>query len=87
MDASFPLCDPNKDNKITKQEMTACAVPESLDTKKEGVLTVYSEGRFCRYQERDQTNFLKVPPGLPPDRGHRDRQLSFSVHVRLLQTL
>ena len=46
MDASFPLCDPNKDDKITKQEMGSCAVPESMDPKKEGVLTVYSAGRF-----------------------------------------
>jgi hypothetical protein len=46
MDASFPLCDPNKDDQITRQEMAACAVPESMDPKKEGVLTVYSGGRF-----------------------------------------
>lgn len=46
MDASFPLCDSNKDEKITRQEMEACAVPESMDPKKEGVLTVYSGGRF-----------------------------------------
>ncbi|MBN1569156.1 MAG: hypothetical protein JXA73_15000 [Acidobacteria bacterium] len=46
MDASFPLCDANKDDKITRQEMAACAVPESMDPNKEGVLTVYSGGRF-----------------------------------------
>lgn len=46
MDASFPLCDPNKDDGITKGEMAACAVPESMDPKKEGVLTVYAGGRF-----------------------------------------
>jgi hypothetical protein len=46
MDASFPLCDSNKDDRITRQEMTACAVPESMDPRKEGVLTVYSGGRF-----------------------------------------
>ncbi|MBP1609762.1 MAG: Secreted protein acidic and rich in cysteine Ca binding region [Acidobacteria bacterium] len=46
MDAAFPLCDSDKDEKITKQEMAACAVPESMDPKKEGVLTVYSGGRF-----------------------------------------
>jgi Ca2+-binding EF-hand superfamily protein len=46
MDASFPLCDANKDDKITRQEMAACAVPESMDPRKEGVLTVYSGGRF-----------------------------------------
>jgi hypothetical protein len=46
MDASFHLCDPNKDEKITRQEMSACAIPEEMDTKKEGVLTVYSGGRF-----------------------------------------
>jgi hypothetical protein len=46
MDATFPLCDLNKDDKITKREMAACAVPESMDPKKEGVLTVYGGGRF-----------------------------------------
>lgn len=46
MDASFPLCDPNRDEKITRQEMSACAIPEEMDVKKEGVLTVYSGGRF-----------------------------------------
>ncbi len=46
MDATFPLCDRDKDDRITKQEMTACAVPESMDPNKEGVLTVYSGGRF-----------------------------------------
>jgi hypothetical protein len=46
MDISFPLCDPNKDDKITRQEMAACAIPEALDPKKEGILTVYGEGRF-----------------------------------------
>ena len=46
MDASFPLCDASKDDKITKMEMAACAVPESMDPKKEGVLTVYAGGRF-----------------------------------------
>jgi len=46
MDIAFPLCDTNKDDKITKQEMSACAVPESMDPNKEGVLTVYSGGRF-----------------------------------------
>jgi hypothetical protein len=40
------LCDPNKDDKITRQEMAACAIPESMDPKKEGILTVYSGGRF-----------------------------------------
>jgi hypothetical protein len=46
MDISFPLCDLNKDDRITRQEMAACAVPESMDPKKEGILTVYSGGRF-----------------------------------------
>jgi hypothetical protein len=46
MDASFPLCDANRDDKITRKEMTGCAVSESMDPKKEGVLTVYSGGRF-----------------------------------------
>lgn len=46
MDLSFSLCDPNKDDKIARQEMAACAIPESMDPKKEGILTVYSRGRF-----------------------------------------
>jgi len=46
MDASFPLCDSSKDDKITREEMATCAVPESMDPKKEGVLTVYAGGRF-----------------------------------------
>ncbi len=46
MDASFPLCDPDKDGRISRPEMAACAVPESMDPKKEGVLTVYTGGRF-----------------------------------------
>lgn len=46
MDMSFPLCDPNRDDRITRQEMAACAVPESMDPRGEGILTVYSRGRF-----------------------------------------
>jgi hypothetical protein len=46
MDASFPLCDRNNDGKITNQEMAACAIPESMDPKKEGILTVYGGGSF-----------------------------------------
>jgi len=46
MDMSFSLCDPNKDDSIIKEEMSACAVPEAMDPNKEGVLTVYSGGRF-----------------------------------------
>lgn len=46
MDIAFPLCDPDKNDRITKQEMSACAVQESMDPKKEGVLTVYAGGRF-----------------------------------------
>ena len=46
MDLSFALCDPNKDDQIAKQEMSACTVPEAMDPKKEGILTVYSGGRF-----------------------------------------
>ncbi len=46
MDISFPLCDLDKNDKITRPEMAACAVPEAMDPKKEGILTVYSGGRF-----------------------------------------
>ena len=45
-DMSFPLCDANKNGKIDKQEMTACAVPQSMDPNGEGILTVYGGGRF-----------------------------------------
>ena len=46
MDIAFALCDPDKDDRIVRQEMSACAIPESMDPKKEGVLTVYARGRF-----------------------------------------
>jgi hypothetical protein len=46
MDMSFLLCDSDKDDRITRREMAACAIPESMDPKKEGILTVYSGGRF-----------------------------------------
>jgi hypothetical protein len=46
MDISFPLCDADKDGGVTKQEMAACAIPEEMDVKKEGILTVYAKGRF-----------------------------------------
>ena len=45
-DMSFPLCDANKDGNIDKPEMTACAVPQSMDPKGEGILTIYAGGRF-----------------------------------------
>ncbi len=45
-DISFPLCDANEDGKIDKSEMTACAVPQSMDPKGEGILTIYAGGRF-----------------------------------------
>lgn len=46
MGLAFGLCDPDKDDRVAKQEMSACAIPESMDPKKEGVLTVYARGRF-----------------------------------------
>lgn len=46
MDIAFPLCDSNGDGRISRPEMDGCAVPESMDPRKEGVLTVYSGGRF-----------------------------------------
>lgn len=46
MDLAFPLCDADGDDRISRREMDACAVPESMDPRKEGVLTVYSGGRF-----------------------------------------
>jgi hypothetical protein len=65
MDASFPLCDANGDAKITRKEMAACAVPESMDPKKEGVLTIYSGGRFViPSQGAPFPKPAKAPPGI-----------------------
>ncbi len=46
MDFSFPLCDRDNNDAITVKEMSACAVSEAMDPDKEGILTVYSGGRF-----------------------------------------
>jgi len=46
MDLAFQLCDSNKDDKIGKPEMLVCAVPEAMDPEKEGILTIFSAGRF-----------------------------------------
>ena len=46
MEVSFSPCDPDKNDRITKQEMEACALPEANDSKKEGILTVFAGGRF-----------------------------------------
>jgi hypothetical protein len=43
---SFPLCDANGDGMISRQEMAGCAIPAEMDTEKEGMLTVYAQGRF-----------------------------------------
>ncbi len=63
MDASFPLCDANKDEKITKAEMQACALPEDMDPQKEGILTIYTGGRFV-IPTRGVT--IAKPANLPP---------------------
>jgi hypothetical protein len=65
MDVSFPLCDGNKDDKIAKQEMAACAIPESMDIKKEGVLTVFAGGRFVIPSPgKPVAGSGKFPPGI-----------------------
>lgn len=65
MDMSFALCDPNKDDGIIKQEMSACAIPEAMDPKREGVLTVYSGGRFViPSQGKPIPKPAKAPPGI-----------------------
>ena len=46
LDMSFQLCDASKDGSVDKAEMNDCAVPVSMDPKGEGILTVYSDGRF-----------------------------------------
>jgi len=78
MDISFPLCDPNKDDKITKQEMSACAVPESMDPKKEGILTVYSAGRFVI---PSPGNPIPKPANAPPGITQATQMVSDSPYV------
>ena len=46
MEVSFLPCDPDKNDRITKQEMASCALPEAGDSRKAGILTVYAGGRF-----------------------------------------
>jgi hypothetical protein len=65
MDMSFSLCDPNKDDSIIKEEMSACAIPEAMDPKREGVLTVYSGGRFVIPSPgKPIPKPAKAPPGI-----------------------
>jgi hypothetical protein len=65
MDLSFPLCDRDKDEAITKQEMSDCAVPVAMDPNKEGVLTVYSGGRFVIPSPgKPIPKPAKAPPGI-----------------------
>jgi hypothetical protein len=78
MDASFPLCDPDKDENITKQEMSACAIPEEMDPKKEGILTVYSRGRFVI--PSPGAPFPK-PPNAPPGITQATQMVSDSPYV------
>jgi hypothetical protein len=62
-DFSFPLCDPNEDNKVAKQEMSDCAVAEVMDPKNEGVLTIYAGGRFVI---QSPGNPIPKPANAPP---------------------
>jgi len=39
-DRFFTFCDPDSDKKISKDEMTACKLPEAIDMNKDGALTV-----------------------------------------------
>jgi Ca2+-binding EF-hand superfamily protein len=46
MEVAFSLCDANKDEKISKPEMAASAIPEAMDPKKEGIVTVFGISSF-----------------------------------------
>ena len=78
MDLSFPLCDRNKDGTITRREMSACAVPESMDPGKEGVLTVYSGGRFVI---PSPGNPVPKPANAPPGITQATQMVSDSPYV------
>ena len=78
MDLSFPLCDRDKDGHITRQEMSACAVPESMDPKKEGILTVYSGGRFVI---PSPGNPVPKPANAPPGITQATQMVSDSPYV------
>ena len=78
MDLSFPLCDQNGDGRITKQEMSACAVPESMDPKKEGILTVYSGGRFVI---PSPGNPIPKPANAPPGITQATQMVADSPYV------
>lgn len=65
MDMAFPLCDSDKDDRITKSEMSGCAVPESMDPGKEGILTVYGGGRFVIPSHgKPVPKPVNAPPGI-----------------------
>ena len=78
MDLSFSLCDPNKNDSITKQEMSTCAVTEDMDPKKEGVLTVYSGGRFVI---PSPGNPIPKPVNAPPGITQATQMVSDSPYV------
>ncbi|MEJ2246391.1 MAG: hypothetical protein P8Y80_10000 [Acidobacteriota bacterium] len=78
MDLSFSLCDPNKNDSITKQEMSACAVTEAMDPKKEGILTVYSGGRFVI---PSPGNPIPKPANAPPGITQATQMVSDSPYV------
>jgi len=64
-DLYFPLCDRDKDETITRQEMSGCALPVAMDPNKEGVLTVYSGGRFVIPSPGNPIpKPAKAPPGI-----------------------
>ena len=78
MDLSFPLCDQNGDARITKQEMSSCAVPESMDPNKEGILTVYSGGRFVI---PSHGNPIPKPANAPPGITQATQMVADSPYV------
>ncbi|MBN2242690.1 MAG: hypothetical protein JW793_08365 [Acidobacteria bacterium] len=78
MDLSFPLCDRNNDDRIIKREMSACAVAESMDPQKEGVLTVYSGGRFVI---PSPGNPVPKPANAPPGITQATQMVSDSPYV------
>ena len=77
-DISFPLCDANKDGRIDRQEMTACAVPQSMDPKGEGILTVYAGGRFVI---PSQGTPIPKPKNAPPGITQMTQFVSDSPYV------
>ena len=78
MDVAFGLCDRDGNDRITTQEMSVCAIPESMDPKKEGVLTVYARGRFVIASPGAP---VPKPQNAPPGITQATQMLSDSPYV------